>query len=84
MPEKVFIYALSTCGHCRRTKQFLADHNIPFDFIDVDLCQGEERTNRVDEVKGYNPACTFPTVVIGEKVIVGFKEEELKNALGLK
>jgi glutaredoxin-like protein NrdH len=84
MPEKVFIYALSTCSHCRRTKQFLQEQNIPFDFIDVDLCQGDERTNRVNEVKGLNPACTFPTVVVGDKVIVGFKEEELKEALGLK
>ena len=83
MADKVFVYALSTCGHCKRTKQFLKDNNIEFDHIDVDLTQGDERQKLVDEVKTYNEACTFPTVLIGETVIVGFKEDKLKEALGL-
>jgi glutaredoxin-like protein NrdH len=34
-----------------------------------------------DEVKRFNPACSFPTVVIdGKKTIVGFREGELKEA----
>ena len=27
---------------------------------------------------------TFPTIIIGEKVIVGYKETEIKEALGLE
>ena len=84
MAEKVFIYTLSTCSHCKRAKQFLTDNNIEFDYVDVDLMQGEERTSTIDEVKKYNPRCTFPTILIGDKTIVGFKEDELKESLGIK
>jgi glutaredoxin len=83
MANDVFLYALSTCGHCKRTKQFLSDNDVEFDYIDVDLCQGEERTQTIEEVKKYNPNTTFPTVLVGDSVIVGFKEDELKKKLGL-
>ncbi|MEW6262957.1 MAG: glutaredoxin family protein [Thermodesulfobacteriota bacterium] len=83
MAPKVFVYALSTCGHCKRTKQFLKDNQVAFDSIDVDLQEGEKRTALIDEVKKYNPRCTFPTVLIGDQVIVGFQEETLKRELGL-
>ncbi len=85
MANKVFIYALSTCSHCKRTKNFLDACNVGYDFVDVDLCQGQEREETIEKVKEYNPRLTFPTVVIddGKKVIVGFKEDELKEALGL-
>jgi glutaredoxin-like protein NrdH len=82
--RNVFIYALSTCSHCKRTKKFLEENNIPFDFVDVDLCQGEERQQTINDVKKHNPKTTFPTVLIDENVIVGYKEDELKKALGLE
>jgi len=31
-----------------------------------------------------NPRCSFPTIKINEKVIVGYKEKEIKEALGIK
>ena len=37
---KVFLYALSTCGHCRNTKKLLDSHNVQYDFVDVDLLPG--------------------------------------------
>ena len=37
----------------------------------------------MDDVKKFNPKCSFPTIIIGEKVIVGYKEDEIKEALGL-
>ena len=80
-PVKMF--SLSTCSHCKATKKFLGDCTIKYDFVDVDLRQGEERTAILEEVKKFNPNCSFPTVIIGDKVIVGFKEKEIKEALGL-
>ena len=29
------------------------------------------------------PRCSFPTVIIGDDVIVGYKEDKIKEALGL-
>lgn len=79
----VKIYSLSTCSHCKATKKFLSDCTIKYEFVDVDLLQGEERKAILEDVKKFNPKCSFPTIVIGDKVIVGYVEKEIKEALGL-
>ena len=81
-PE-VKIFSLSTCSHCKATKKFLGDCTIKYEFINVDELQGDERKAIIDDVKKFNPRCSFPTIIIGEKVIVGFKEKEIKEALGM-
>lgn len=81
--KPVKIYSLSTCSHCKFTKKFLSDCTIKYDFIDVDLLQGDERKAILEDVKKFNPKCSFPTIIIGETVIVGFKENAIKEALGL-
>ena len=57
--------------------------NIKYEFINVDQLQGDERKAIIEDVKKFNPRCSFPTIIIGEKVIVGFKEKEIKEALGM-
>jgi glutaredoxin len=79
----VKLYTLSTCSHCKNTKQFLNNLGVRYDFIDVDLLQGQERTGMIEEVKKYNPNTSFPTILIGNRIIVGFKENEIREALGL-
>ena len=83
MQEAIKIYTLSTCGHCKATKRFLDECKIEFEFEDVDLLEGEERAAMLEEVKRWNPNCSFPTIIIGDKVIVGYKEDEIREALGL-
>ncbi len=79
----VKIYTLSTCSHCKATKKFLGECGIKFDFTDVDLLSGQERADILEEVRRFNPNCSFPTIIIGDRIIVGFKEDEIKEALGL-
>jgi glutaredoxin len=79
----VKIYSLSTCSHCKATKQLLSDCVVKYDFVDVDLLQGEERKAILEDVKKLNPNCSFPTIIIGNRVIVGYREKEIKEALGL-
>jgi len=81
--KQVKIYTLSTCSHCKTTKKFLSECNVEYDSVDVDLLEREERSAILEDVKKLNPKCSFPTIVIGGKVIVGFKEKEIKEALGL-
>jgi len=81
--QPVKIFSLSSCSHCRATKKFLGECTIKYDFVDVDLLQGEERAAVLEDVKKFNPKCSFPTIIIGDKVIVGYKENEIKEALGL-
>jgi glutaredoxin-like protein NrdH len=80
---KVFLYALSTCGHCRNTKRLLDDHDVKYDFVDVDLLPRAEMSKVLDEVRKVNPQAAFPTILIGDKVIVGYRETEILEALGL-
>ncbi len=81
-PE-VKIFSLSTCSHCKATKKFIDGCTIKYEFVDVDLLQGDERKAIIEDVKKFNPRCSFPTIIIGDKVIVGFKEKEIKEALGM-
>jgi glutaredoxin-like protein NrdH len=83
MKKPVKIYTLSTCSHCKATKTLLNDCAVEYEFTDVDLLQGGERTAILEDVKKWNPRCSFPTIIIGDKVIIGYKEEEIKEALGL-
>ena len=83
MNESVKMYSLSTCGHCKATKKLLNECQVKYEFTDVDLLQGEERAAILEDVKKWNPNCSFPTIIIGEKVIVGYKENEIREALGL-
>ena len=83
MDVPVKIYTLSTCGHCKATKKFLTDCAVEYEFTDVDLLEGEERKAILEDVKKWNPRCSFPTIIIGDKVVVGHREDEIKEALGL-
>ncbi|MBS4015679.1 MAG: glutaredoxin family protein [Candidatus Latescibacteria bacterium] len=77
---KIMIYALSTCGWCKKTKAFLKENNIAFDCIDVDLLDNEERDKVVAEIKKWNPRVSFPTIVINDdKCIAGFDEDKLNE-----
>lgn len=78
---KVRLFALSTCIWCKKTRELLSSLGIAFDYIYVDLLTGEDRTEAIAEVKKYNPSLSFPTLVVGEKSIVGLKEKEIREAL---
>jgi glutaredoxin-like protein NrdH len=77
------IYALSTCIHCRNAKEFLNECGIRYDCVDVDTLEGGERREIVEEIKKSNPSCSFPMLIIGNRIIIGFKKEEIKEALNL-
>ena len=83
MPQPVKMYTLSTCSHCKATKKFLDNCRVKYEFTDVDLLDGEERVAILEDVKSWNPKGSFPTIIIGDKVIVGYREDEIKEALGL-
>ncbi|HXX55780.1 MAG TPA: glutaredoxin family protein [Methanoregula sp.] len=79
---RVMLYALSTCGWCNKTKELLRELGIEFDYVYVDLLEGPEREETIDTVERFNPKGSFPTLVIGDrKIIVGFQEKEIREAL---
>ncbi|MGA3199070.1 MAG: glutaredoxin family protein [Halobacteriota archaeon] len=80
---KVKAYTLSTCPHCRMTKEFLTDNNVEFEYVDVDLLTGEKRTEVLREVYRLTGGYSFPVIVVGDTVIVGFNRVRLQEALEL-
>ena len=83
MENNVKMYTLSTCSHCKATKRFMDECKVKYEFTDVDLLEGEERAAILEDVRKLNPKCSFPTIIIGDTVIVGFKEDKIREALGL-
>jgi glutaredoxin len=81
--KEIKVYSLSTCSHCKSTKRLLSECTVKYEFVDVDLLEGDERKAILEDVKKFNPRCSFPTVIIGDTVIVGFKEKEIREALKL-
>ncbi len=83
MQPPVKMYTLSTCSHCKATKKLLSECAVKYEFTDVDALTGEEKAAVIADVRKLNPQCSFPTIIIGDKVIVGFDEKAIRKALGL-
>ena len=82
--SKICLYALTTCEYCQSIKRMLAELAPSHRVIEVDALSREERRAVLDEVKKVNPACSFPTTVVDDKVIVGYKIQEIKEAIGVR
>ncbi len=79
----VVLYALSTCVWCKRTKRLLGELGVAYSYEDVDLLSGEESARVQEEVRRWNPKCSFPTMVLGgEDCIQGFDEARIREKLG--
>jgi len=78
---QIMLYALSTCVWCKKTRVLLDELGVAYDYEYVDLLQGSERDKAIEKVKKWNPSCSFPTVVINDKCVIGFKENEIREAL---
>ena len=79
----VMLYALSTCVWCKKTKQLLDELGVAYDYEYVDMLKGDEKDEVMNIVRRWNPECSFPTLVINEKCIVGFRENAIREALRL-
>ena len=72
----VLLFALSTCGWCKKTRMLLEGLNVEYDYIYVDLTEGDERDEAISQLQKWNEDLSFPTMVINEdKVILGYKED---------
>jgi len=82
--HKVILYALSTCVWCKMTKQFLKDSDVEFEYIDVDLCEEEEKQKIRQHIQSKGGPLSYPTTIVDDKVVItGFRKDLLKEALGI-
>ncbi len=78
---KVFMYTLSTCPWCRKTKQFFKDRNIQFEYVDYDLAGEEEQEKIMEDMERLSSNTAFPFVMIDEEIIVGYNPEKYEELL---
>jgi glutaredoxin-like protein NrdH len=79
---KIILYALSTCVWCKKTKELLEFLKVDFYYTHVDLLSGKEKEEAMDEIKKWNPRCSFPSLVVGnEQCIVGYDEKKIREAV---
>ena len=79
----LMLYALSTCQWCNKTKELLRELGVDFNFVYVDLLEGEEQDKTLTELERWNPRGSFPTLVIGNaRCIIGYQEGQIREEFG--
>ena len=75
----VKVYSTPTCPYCVTLKNFLKEHNIQFE--DIDVSQNELAQKEMIEKSGQ---MGVPVVEIDGQIIVGFDRERISELLDLK
>jgi glutaredoxin-like YruB-family protein len=75
----VKVYTTPICPYCVTLKQYLKEHNIEFEEIDVS--QDEKLKDEIIEKTGQ---LGVPIIDIDGKLIVGFDKEKISKLLGIK
>ena len=82
--HKVFLYALSTCGWCKRAKKFLNDNNVEYEYVDVDLCKMEDKKMIRQDIQNRGGILAYPTVIIdNNRLLTGPSPDKLREVLEL-
>ena len=76
--KNVVIYSTPTCHFCHMAKEFFTENNVKF--TDYDVSADIERRNEMIEKSGQ---MGVPVIYIGDQMIIGFDEDQLREALGL-
>lgn len=80
---RIVVYALSTCMWCRMAKTLLSELGVAYAFVDVDTLEGADKDAAKAEIKRWNPAGSYPTIVIDDReAISGYDETEIRGKLG--
>ena len=78
------MYAISTCAWCKRTKQFLKDNNVEFEYVDVDLCTDEDQEKIEKEITERGGRLSYPTLIVDDEILItGYKPDKIMEALEL-
>jgi glutaredoxin-like protein NrdH len=82
--HKVLLYALSTCAWCKKTKKFLKENDIEYEYVDADLTNDEDHEKIRQDLINRGSEPSYPTIIVDNKtVITGFRIDVLKEALEL-
>lgn len=72
------VYSTPWCPYCEMAKQFLAEHNVQFE--DIDVAQDEQKLQEMVKISGQ---MGVPVIDIDGKIMVGFNQGKLEELLDL-
>ena len=74
--KKVVVYSQPGCSGCQAAKEFLSQKGIAFEIKNIreDALAMKELTDK------YNSRST-PTILVNDRVVIGFDEKELERIL---
>ena len=82
--HKVLIYTISTCAWCKKTKKFLSDNDIEYEYIDIDLCKEVDQEKIRKDIRNRGEVVAFPTMIVDDKILItGFLTDKIKEVLEL-
>ncbi len=80
MPEhKVRIFSTTSCPWCIKVKQYLEEHKIEFEEINVQ--EDQEAAKEMVEKSGQTGV---PVLEIDGQMVIGFDKEKIDELLGIK
>lgn len=75
------LYALSTCGWCQKTKDFLNEEGVEYEYIFVDKLEEDVKEKTLEEMQKYVEDLAFPLIIVDETCIQGYKPEDIRSAI---
>lgn len=76
---KVKVYSTVACPWCVKAKNYLKEHGIEFE--DINVSSDQEAAREMVEKSGQ---MGVPVIIIDNEVIVGFDRERIAKLLGIK
>ncbi|MEK6890271.1 MAG: glutaredoxin family protein [Nanoarchaeota archaeon] len=76
---KVTVYGTKTCIWCVKTREFLKEHKIKFNDIDIEKSKKAEKI--MIKISGQEG---FPVIDIGGKIVLGYDKDKLRRLLAKK
>jgi len=82
--HKVLMYAISTCIYCKRAKKWLRDQDIEYLYVDIDLCNAEDRATIRKDILARGGQLIYPVIIIDDDILINnLRINKLKETLGI-
>jgi glutaredoxin 3 len=76
---KVKVYSTPVCPWCTKAKNFLKEHDVEFE--DIDVSRDHDAAREMIEKSGQTGV---PVIMIDSEIIVGFDRERIAKLLDIK
>lgn len=70
--KKVILYTTPTCVFCKHVKEYFAEHNIEYEYVDL-----AEQRDRIQEMVDKSGQMGVPVIDAGGEIVVGFDKPRL-------